>query len=339
MQCTASQPHSRPRSPIAVLAGAAIPVPAGALASVSWTQDLHQPRSESLAVNGPSSASSPRTRDRSRTTPGEPPATIVLRCRLRPGRTRQSAVVLVHGDQRSQAGSFQPRFQSAQAAIYSRFHSAHGRAGHLGDFFDRHLFMETKHQSFAVFRRQMLHGCGNLLALLALNRYIEPRGLPDGRNIERDTIVVSQTAEFSRLPAAQVVEEQIVRDGEKPCTEFMTAVVLVAALKHPDPGFLKEVLSNFPAPGQVYEVTQKTVLVLLDQVIEKVGIMTPKSTSDLYVLVRHRTHEIASSHIHAAMYTRKGQEKMHVLDERPHFSQNRRRVSSVQHLRMASSSH
>ena len=41
------------------------------------------------------------------------------------------------------------------------------------------------------------------------------------------------------------------------------------------------------------------MLILLDQVVEQVGIATSKSTSDLGVLVGHRTHEIAGSRVHA----------------------------------------
>ena len=42
-----------------------------------------------------------------------------------------------------------------------------------------------------------------------------------------------------------------------------------------------------------------SVLVLLDQVVEQVGIATSKSTSDLGVFVHRRTHEIAGRRVHA----------------------------------------
>src|SRR5438477_332074 len=79
----------------------------------------------------------------------------------------------------------------------------------------------------------------------------------------------------------------------------MPPVVLAAAFQHTNPGFLKKIFGEFTPAGQVNEVAQKAVLILFNQAVEKVGIATPKSTSDLRVLVRHRAHEIAGSRVHA----------------------------------------
>jgi hypothetical protein len=77
------------------------------------------------------------------------------------------------------------------------------------------------------------------------------------------------------------------------------AVVLAAALQHPQPGFLEKVFGGFTAAGQVNQIAQQTMLILFDQPIQQVGIVTPKSASDGSVLGLHPVHEIAGRGVHA----------------------------------------
>ena len=103
----------------------------------------------------------------------------------------------------------------------------------------------------------MLHARRNLFVLLALNGRIKRRRLPGGGNVERGrTLGICQAVEARGPLAAQVVDDQIARDREKPGTEFMATVVLAAAFEHADPGLLEEVLGLVAAPGQVHEIAQ-----------------------------------------------------------------------------------
>ena len=47
------------------------------------------------------------------------------------------------------------------------------RAGDVGNFLQRHAFLEAKHQGFAVFACNLLHAGRNLFVLFALNRGLE----------------------------------------------------------------------------------------------------------------------------------------------------------------------
>src|SRR5439155_649236 len=60
---------------------------------------------------------------------------------------------------------------------------------------------------------------------------------------------------FGALP----VNDQVASDGEEPSLEFRFAVVLMAALEHADPRFLKEVLGATLASGDVDGIPQPRV--------------------------------------------------------------------------------
>src|SRR5208282_1257256 len=107
----------------------------------------------------------------------------------------------------------------------------------------RHAFLETKHQTFAVFGCDMLHASGNLFLLLALNRRIKCRKLRGSGNVGWEGIVC-QAIEACGPLAAQVVNDQIARDREKPGTEFVATIVLAAAFEHADPSLLEKVLGQ-----------------------------------------------------------------------------------------------
>jgi hypothetical protein len=85
---------------------------------------------------------------------------------------------------------------------------------------------------------------------------------------------------------------------EEPCAERVFVVELVPAFEHADPRFLEQVFRQFAAAGQVNQVAEKAMLVLLDEAVEQVGISTSKSTSNLGALLRHQALEIEGSRVH-----------------------------------------
>ena len=109
--------------------------------------------------------------------------------------------------------------------------------------------------------------------------------------------------------AAHGIDGEVARNGEEPGAECIFVVELVSAFEDADPGFLEEVFGQFAASGQVHEVAEKAMLVLLDEAIEQVRISTSKSASDLGALLRHRGLEIESSRVHTTGYTGAGGEK------------------------------
>src|SRR5664279_2877321 len=144
----------------------------------------------------------------------------------------------------------------------------------------------------------MLHTRCNVLVLLALDGPIKGRGLSAGGNIHGRVIAIQQTVEGGWLLSTHIVNRQIPRYREEPGAERVLIVELMAALKHPNPRFLEKVLCQIMAPGEVEEVTKKTVLILLDETIEKVWVSTSKSTSDRSTLLHHRVLEIYDSRVH-----------------------------------------
>src|SRR5580704_12366277 len=99
-------------------------------------------------------------------------------------------------------------------------------------------------------------------------------------------------------------------DGKKPGAEFVLAVVLMAAFEDSNPGFLEKVFGQFAMSGEVSQITQQAMLILLDQTVEQIRIATAKTTSDYAGLGLHPIHEIAGCGVHATGYTGEAGEKM-----------------------------
>src|SRR5208283_1659277 len=62
----------------------------------------------------------------------------------------------------------------------------------------------------------------------------------------------------------------------------------MALLQHAQPGLLEQVFGRRPVSGQVQQIAQQPVLILLDQRVEQVRIATPESPSDLGLFGFHR---------------------------------------------------
>src|SRR5579862_2857011 len=86
--------------------------------------------------------------------------------------------------------SFQPGFERAQAAVDAGFDGAQRHLCQGGDFVERHAFLKTKHERLPIFRGQMLHAGLDVLVLLALQSFIEGRGLSGCWDIEGSLAVV-----------------------------------------------------------------------------------------------------------------------------------------------------
>jgi len=61
-----------------------------------------------------------------------------------------------------------------------------------------------------------------------------------------------------------MIDRQVASNCEEPCAERVLIVELVSAFEHANPRFLEEVFRQFPAAGQVQEIAEKAMLVLLD---------------------------------------------------------------------------
>jgi hypothetical protein len=81
-------------------------------------------------------------------------------------------------------------------------------------------------------------------------------------------------------------------DGKKPGAEFVLAVVLMAAFEDSNPGFLEKVFSQLAVSGEVGQIAQQAMLILLDQTVEQIRVATAKTTSDGAGLGLHPIHEI-----------------------------------------------
>src|ERR1700759_562800 len=79
---------------------------------------------------------------------------------------------------------------------------------------------------------------------------------------------------------AQVVNGEIARDGEEPGLEAGAAVVGAATLQDAQPGLLYQVVDEIALPEQVDEVTDKTKLILLDEVVEQGDVSLTKTACD-----------------------------------------------------------
>ena len=81
----------------------------------------------------------------------------------------------------------------------------------------------------------------------------------------------------------------------------------MAAFQHANPGFLEEVFRQFAIARQVDQITQKPMLILLDEMVEQVWIAAAEAASNYAGLGFHRIQEAISSGVHATgIYGRGG---------------------------------
>ena len=102
---------------------------------------------------------------------------------------------------------------------------------------------------------------------------------------------IGQGVQALRLFGALPVDDQVARNGEEPGLEFRFAVVLMATLEHADPGFLEKVLGAFGTAGDVHEITEEAVLILLDQAVEQIRVAPLQATGDGPGVIAHKRGE------------------------------------------------
>ena len=78
------------------------------------------------------------------------------------------------------------------------------------------------------------------------------------------------------------------RDGEEPGFELRFAVILVAALEDADPRFLEKIFGALFVAGDVEQVAEQAVLILLDQAVEQVGVAALEAASDGFGFIGHQ---------------------------------------------------
>ena len=81
------------------------------------------------------------------------------------------------------------------------------------------------------------------------------------------------------------------RDGEEPGFEFRLAVVLVAALENADPRFLKKIFGAFFVSGDIHQVAEQAVLILLDQAVEQIGVALLEAARNSLRFIAHQRRE------------------------------------------------
>src|SRR5215470_14309835 len=123
--------------------------------------------------------------------------------------------------------------------------------------------------------------------------------------------VVHEPLEADRSFPAHVVDGQITRHSIEPSREFVSAIVLTATLENANPCFLEEVLGEVTIPCEAYQIPEQPVLILLDELIQQLGIAPAKTASNGARLGLHTHHEVVQCGDHATGYTGKGAEKMH----------------------------
>ena len=88
------------------------------------------------------------------------------------------------------------------------------------------------------------------------------------------------------------IEHQMPRDGKQPGFELRLAIVLIAAVQNADPGLLKQVFGRLRPGGQIEQIAEEALLILLDQAIEQIGIAPPQSARQrLTILSQIRREE------------------------------------------------
>ena len=123
-------------------------------------------------------------------------------------------------------------------------------------------------------------GLHAFFALLA-QHLVQGRRLVFVGELERMLLLgIGQRVQALRFFRALPVDHQMAGDGEEPGFKFGFAVVLVAALEDADPGFLEKVFGALFVSGDVDEVAEQAVLILLDQAVEQIRVALLQAAGD-----------------------------------------------------------
>src|SRR5258708_11991539 len=81
------------------------------------------------------------------------------------------------------------------------------------------------------------------------------------------------------------------RDGEEPSFKLRFAVILVAALENADPCLLEEILGALFVSGDVDQVAEQAVLILLDQAVKQIRVALLQAARDGLCFITHQRGE------------------------------------------------
>ena len=133
--------------------------------------------------------------------------------------------------------------------------------------------METEQQHFAIVRGDFQERELNGLLVFARNQKLQGGGGAFVGWLEGLIgFGIAKLVQAGEFLATRGVDDQVAGDGEEPGFKFGIGIVLMAALKDANPGFLEEVFGERRIAGEEEQITIEALLVLLDEAIEKVGI-------------------------------------------------------------------
>src|SRR5690349_6819749 len=108
-----------------------------------------------------------------------------------------------------------------------------------GDLFQRHSFLETQQDGFALLARDLMQSAVQLGSLLMLDSDVKCTRTGHRRFRGR-----WQVLDRLRPFATDVVDGQVARYGHQPGNELMTRIVAMTLLQDADPGFLEDVFGG-----------------------------------------------------------------------------------------------
>lgn len=175
-----------------------------------------------------------------------------------------------------------------EAAIEARLDGGKRCGQHAGDFFEAEFFLKTEDENFAIDGRNAIERRVHADFFFRGQDQMQRRRLVlRGKLYRRAFLGVGEGIEALHFFLALPVDDQIAGDAEKPGLEFVLAVVLIAALENTNPGFLGEVFGALTAGGQIKQVAKEAILILLDQLVEEIGVAALKPLGEGLVVVGH----------------------------------------------------
>jgi hypothetical protein len=175
-----------------------------------------------------------------------------------------------------------------EAPIETRLHSGKGRGQHASNFFEAEILLKTENENFAIDRGNAIERGVHAGFFFGGQDQMQWRRLILCGELHRGTLFgVGQRVEALHFFGALPVDHQVARDAEKPSFKFVFAVVLMAAFEDANPRFLEKIFGALAAGGQIEQIAEQPVLVLLDQLIEEIGVAALEPLGEGLVVVGH----------------------------------------------------
>src|ERR1700719_4873840 len=101
---------------------------------------------------------------------------------------------------------------------------------------------------------------------------MQRRRVIGGKFHGRAFVGICEGVETLRLLLALPIDDQVASDREEPSLEPRPTVVLMTALQNAYPRLLEEIFGALAVPGDVDEIAEQAVLILLDQCVEQLRV-------------------------------------------------------------------